>query len=565
MKPDAGLARKSTAGAISSGSAARCWGVSPIQRDANSGRSIGVMSVRTYPGATALTRTPSGAHSAASDLVRWCTPALDALYAGCHCGRLTISPDIEPTLTITPAPRATIPAPKIWQQFQTPVRLTSMTSRHWASVTSSAGRWMQVPALLTRTSTGPSSCVIRSFTSARTARSVTSAVNAAAVTPLAASSSSTRALAESSRATTATAAPASPRAWVNARPRPRLPPVTTATRPGTAKASRTLTSDRRSPLCGWGGLRGRRPGRALAAGGAGADPVERDGTGHDRDGFGRRVGLRRDDTDATAEPLDVDPVRHLEHVRHVVADEDDAEATCLQAPDEPQHLPGLPDAEGGRRLVENDHLAAERGGAGHGDDLALTSGQCLDGLVDVVQRPDAELVDELLGLPLHTGCVEHPEDGAEDARPALFASEEEIAGDVQRRSYGQGLVDGLDPRLSRLLRAAEGDLLAVDRDGAGVRRHSAGQALDQGGLAGAVVADDGQHLARAELEVDPREPHDVTEGLDEAAGLEDGRPRPSARACRAGRVGGVGHDFTLLIHWSAATATMTRTPMASTW
>ena len=32
-----------------------------------------------YVGATALTRTPREAHSAAKDLVRWCTPAFEAL------------------------------------------------------------------------------------------------------------------------------------------------------------------------------------------------------------------------------------------------------------------------------------------------------------------------------------------------------------------------------------------------------------------------------------------------------------------------------------------------------
>src|SRR5919202_3697652 len=101
MKEDAGPARNTTAGAISSGAAARCCGASPSQRAANSGRSTGDMSVRTYPGATALTRTPNGAHSAARDFVRWCTPALAALYAGCHWGLLTICPDMEPTLTIT--------------------------------------------------------------------------------------------------------------------------------------------------------------------------------------------------------------------------------------------------------------------------------------------------------------------------------------------------------------------------------------------------------------------------------------------------------------------------------
>ena len=34
--------------------------------------------------------------------------------------------------------------------------------------------------------------------------------------------------------------------------------------------------------------------------------------------------------DPSPEPLDVDPVRHLEHLRHVVADEDDRQAALAQ-------------------------------------------------------------------------------------------------------------------------------------------------------------------------------------------------------------------------------------------
>ena len=42
-------------------------------------RSTGAISVLTYPGATALTLTPCGAHSAARRLVSWCTAAFEAL------------------------------------------------------------------------------------------------------------------------------------------------------------------------------------------------------------------------------------------------------------------------------------------------------------------------------------------------------------------------------------------------------------------------------------------------------------------------------------------------------
>src|SRR3954464_14560032 len=57
---------------------------------------------------------------------------------------------------MTPPPALIICAPKTWQPCQTPFTLTRITSSHSASVTSTAGRWMHTPALLTSTSTSPS-------------------------------------------------------------------------------------------------------------------------------------------------------------------------------------------------------------------------------------------------------------------------------------------------------------------------------------------------------------------------------------------------------------------------
>ena len=50
---------------------------------------------------------------------------------------------------------------------------------------------------------------------------------------------------------------------------------------------------------------------------------DRDGAGHDGHGVGHRVGLRCDHSDAATEALDVNAVGDLEHMRHVVADQDD--------------------------------------------------------------------------------------------------------------------------------------------------------------------------------------------------------------------------------------------------
>jgi hypothetical protein len=87
--------------------------------------------------------------------------------------------------TMTPVPRATICAPTIRLQFHSPSTFTSHTARHSSSGTSSAGRWKHTPALLTSTSTGPSSAVTVSSMAATLAESVTSVATAMAPSSLA--------------------------------------------------------------------------------------------------------------------------------------------------------------------------------------------------------------------------------------------------------------------------------------------------------------------------------------------------------------------------------------------
>ena len=213
-----------------------------------------------------------------------------------------------------------------------------------------------------------------------------------------------------------------------------------------------------------------------------------------------------------------------------------------------EHVRGLLDAERRGRLVEDDHLAAERRGAGHGHALALTAGERLDLLGDVLDRHDPQVGHLLLGLGLHLRAVELAEDLAHDARRARLAAEEQVVGDVQRGRDRQRLVDGLDPVRARIQRRAHVDRLAVEQDLALVGHDRAGEALDQRGLAGAVVADHGQDLARPQVEVRAAERGHVAVALDQAAGLEDVHRRR--------------HAFTLRIHWSIATAAMIRKPTA---
>src|SRR5262249_9541844 len=121
-----------------------------------------------------------------------------------------------------------------------------------------------------------------------------------------------------------------------------------------------------------------------------------------------------------------------------------------------------------------------------------------------------------------------------------------------RRRDGEVLVDGLDAGAARVDGALEVHRLAVEQDLALVGDRRARQRLDERRLAGAVVADDGEELAGAPLEVGAVERGDVAVALHQALGLHDGfrlglHQRPPRRES-----------------WSMATARITRIPVIST-
>ena len=57
---------------------------------------------------------------------------------------------------------------------------------------------------------------------------------------------------------------------------------------------------------------------------------------------------------AAAEAVDVDAVGDLEHVRHVVRDQDDRQAALLHVEDQLEHAARFLDAQRRRRLVHDD-------------------------------------------------------------------------------------------------------------------------------------------------------------------------------------------------------------------
>src|SRR5258708_8494054 len=90
----------------------------------------------------------------------------------------------------------------------------------------------------------------------------------------------------------------------------------------------------------------------------------------------------------------------------------------------------------------------------------------------------------------------------ERAEPALFlAPEEDVGRGAEIVAESEVLVDDLDAFAARLDRLAEMHVLARDLDLAAARRKVAGDDLDQGRLAGAVVAHQPDDLPRLHREI----------------------------------------------------------------
>ena len=243
--------------------------------------------------------------------------------------------------------------------------------------------------------------------------------------------------------------------------------------------------------------------------------------GHDGDSVGHRMRRGREDGDAAAEPLHVNTVRQIEHVWQVVADQDDGQAVITKAKNEVEHLARLLDAHRGDGLVEDDDFAGEGGGPGHGDRLSLTTGQGLHGLAHVLQRADAKLRHFQFSVLHHSRLVELAEDFAENSGRPTFSAEKDVLTDIESRSHRKHLVNGLNPGVARVLRPPESDGTSVDLHDAFLRSHRPGEAFDQRGFAGSIVADNGKDFMRIQVEVGTIESNDPSEGLDQAARCEN--------------------------------------------
>ncbi len=99
-------------------------------------------------------------------------------------------------------------------------------------------------------------------------------------------------------------------------------------------------------------------------------------------------------------------------------------------------------------------------------------------------------------------------------------AEEHVLDDVEVVAQGEVLVDDLDAEGGGVARAGDVAGPAVDGDGAAVDAVDPGDAFDQRRLAGAVVTDEGAHLAGVDGEIDLGEDFDGAEALGYAGEFE---------------------------------------------
>ncbi len=202
------------------------------------------------------------------------------------------------------------------------------------------------------------------------------------------------------------------------------------------------------------------------------------------------VLLQRSDVLPVAE--DRDAVGETPELVHAMRDVDDAGAGGLQLIDEPEERLDLRVGERGGGLVHDEHLRVERERFGDLDHLLLGDGQLTD-LLPRVQL-DVEARQQLAGLPIQRAL--------RDERAAhRLPADVHVLRDREVGHHVQLLVDDRDPQLLGLQRAGQLDRLALEEDLSLVAGVDAGEDLHQRGLAGAVLTDEDEDLARSNLEV----------------------------------------------------------------
>ena len=249
----------------------------------------------------------------------------------------------------------------------------------------------------------------------------------------------------------------------------------------------------------------------------GAIPVELGGRMH-----ADQVPIAQD-RDAVGDPVDL---------LHPVADEHHGDAPRLQGGDDGEQPLDLALGERRGRLVHDQHLGLDRQRPRDLDELLLGGAQPLQHLLRTARQADD--VEQLLRPRPHAGVV----DAAEP--PARHVAHEDVLEDAEIAEQAGMLVHDRDAAAGRLQRRPGLDRDAVDEHRTAVGPIDAGQQLDAGALAGAVLPQEGKHVPSNEIECPARESDGAPEAL---RGLpQTGRGKRSVRRLGRRSMAGLGED-----------------------
>ena len=198
---------------------------------------------------------------------------------------------------------------------------------------------------------------------------------------------------------------------------------------------------------------------------------------------------------------------------HAVRDVDQRQALGAEALQHGEDLLDVGGGQGRGGLVEDEDARALGERLGDLDHLPAGERQVLDQR-ERVDVGGAGAGERLLGEAALGAAVDHAEAGG---RPA----DDDVVGDREVGDERELLEDADDAGVAGGGGRGEGDGAAVEGHGAVVGLHHAGHDLDEGGLAGAVLAEDGVDAARADGELGVGQRHDAAVALGHAVHAEE--------------------------------------------
>ena len=232
----------------------------------------------------------------------------------------------------------------------------------------------------------------------------------------------------------------------------------------------------------------------------------------DEVGLGQRLRRLVDDEPPVAEHEDAVAMR--ERLLEAVGDEDEADALGCQLVRQREEPLAFAGGERGGGFVEDEEARLLGDRLGELDELLLAAPEAAErgARVDVAEADPGEHA---------TGGHVQATEADEAAAVGPVAAEEDVLGDAERAGGGELLVDEADADVLAFAHRGERGGAAVEGDLAGRGREGAGDDVDQRRLAGAVLADEADDLARRDAEVDAMQHGHVAEALRDSADLED--------------------------------------------